>query len=152
MASRGLYRPLDVGGAAVRREAGEGAAFAVGQLAGLTTAAATATVSGPAVQTALVRAGRRRLPVGGAEQVQAVLAVRCVDTVARREVLHGGPAPGKDGFEGGGPQHALLHVLVNKRRRKEKRVRSSQRWDGSTPELLRLIFSDHMWTHPLKFS
>lgn len=70
-----------------------------------------AAVAGPAVQAAFLGAGWRHLSVGGAEQVQVVLAFWCVGTVARGEVLHGSTALGNDGFEGSGPQHCFLHVL-----------------------------------------
>lgn len=110
VAARGLSRRQAAAAAAVRREAGEGVASGVGQLAGMAAAAAAAAAD-PAVQAAFLRAGGRPLDVGGAQQVQVALAFQYFGTVARGEVLHGGAAPGDDGFEGGGPQHRLLYVL-----------------------------------------
>lgn len=110
VAGRGLSWSLSVAGAAVRWQAGEGVASRVGQLTRLV--ASSGAVTDPAVQAAFLRGGGgRHLSVGGAEQVQVVLAFWYIGTVARGEVLHGGTALGNDGFEGSGPQYCFLHVL-----------------------------------------
>lgn len=62
--------------------------------------------------------------MGGAEQVQVVLAFRGTGTVARGEILHGGAALGNDRFEGSGPQHCLLHVLVEYKTAKSEEAKS----------------------------
>lgn len=75
VACSGLSRRLTVaGGVAVRWKAGEGVASGVGQLTGLVAAASAVPV--PAVQAAFLRGGGggRHVSVGGAEQVQVVLA------------------------------------------------------------------------------
>lgn len=54
--------------------------------------------------------------MGGAEQVQVVLAFWRIGTMARREILHRGAALGNDGFEGSGPQHCFLHILVKSKK------------------------------------
>lgn len=114
VADGGLSGCLGVAGGAVRWEAGERGAFRVRHLTGL--AAAAAAASGSAVQIAFVVGGGGHLSVGGAEQVQVVLAFRCVGTVARGEVLHRCAVLRNDRFEGSGPQHCFLHVLEKEQR------------------------------------
>lgn len=75
--------------------------------------------------------------MGGAEQVQVVLAFRGTGTVARGEILHGGAALGNDRFEGSGPQHCFLHVLIE-----YKTAKSEESEESKSDNLMNLNLSN----------